>query len=367
MGFGGGAFGTGSYVYSVIDNLTIKLDAISGVIYANNGTSQGVVAPINVNSNNQIYLDYDNITITSVSGVLQLSPQMFVINNNTTANAGVGYETLASLIQSEGEGNSALGYQTLTNTTSGKWNVAIGAYSGQDNTTGNYNIIIGEQALQKNTTGGVIIAIGSGAMATFNNTAGTNNNIIAIGWEAGISYTGSETNNICIGSTGVAGETDTVRLGSLIVGNQSTGVLSTPVITSSYAWVQGKNRQYEQALTPQTTTSTSATLLGSSISITPKFSGYLVITLVVRGNNNTVADGITIGIYQGASSGALTTLLDSDTYTQEGAASNSHTFVLHYELSGQTIGTATYISAAFNAITGGTASAKIVDLSVQEV
>ena len=34
MGFGGGAFGTGSYVYSVIDNLTIKLDAISGVIYA---------------------------------------------------------------------------------------------------------------------------------------------------------------------------------------------------------------------------------------------------------------------------------------------------------------------------------------------
>jgi hypothetical protein len=35
MGFGGGAFGTGSYAYSVIDNQTIKLNNTQGVIYAN--------------------------------------------------------------------------------------------------------------------------------------------------------------------------------------------------------------------------------------------------------------------------------------------------------------------------------------------
>ena len=290
MGFGGGAFGTGSYVYSVIDNLTIKLDAISGTIYANNVTSQGVVAPIKVNSSNQIYLDYDNITITSVMGVLQLNPQLFIIADNTSANTGIGYETLSSL--SGGSGNTALGYEALTNTTSGDENVAIGEFAGQELTVGNFNVAIGAQTLQKNTTGQEIVAIGSGALAVYNNTGTQYTNLIAIGTDAGANYTGTEINNICIGALGVAGENNIVRLGKLIVGNQSTGVQSTPVITSSYAWVQGKNRQYEQALTPQTTTSTSATLLGSSISITPKFSGYLVITLVVRGNNNTVADGI---------------------------------------------------------------------------
>ena len=47
MGFGGGAFGTGSYTYSVIDDETIKLNQQKGVIYANstisdiqNGTTQ---------------------------------------------------------------------------------------------------------------------------------------------------------------------------------------------------------------------------------------------------------------------------------------------------------------------------------------
>lgn len=136
---------------------------------------------------------------------------------------------------------------------------------------------------------------------------------------------------------------------------------------AGWAYIKGKNRSYQQDLTASTTTSTTATLLGTSISFTPKFSGYLVVSLTVRANNNTVGDGVTIGLYQGASSGALTTKLDGETYTQEGLASNSETFVLHYELSSQTVGTATYISAAFNAVTGGTASAKIVSFSVQEI
>ena len=157
--------------------------------------------------------------------------------------------------------------------------------------------------------------------------------------------------------------TFTYNGGSAIVSIDSSGDLTI----NGYAYIKGKNRSYQQNLTASTTTSTSATLLGTSIGFTPKFSGYLVISAIVRGNNNTIGDGITIGLYQGATSGALTTLLDSETYTQEGLASNSETFVLHYELSGQTVGTETYISLAFNAVTGGTASAKIVSLSVQEV
>ena len=157
--------------------------------------------------------------------------------------------------------------------------------------------------------------------------------------------------------------TFTYNGGSAIVSIDSSGDLTI----AGYAYIKGKNRSYQQNLTASTTTSTSATLLGTSIGFTPKFSGYLVISAVVRANNNTIGDGVTISLYQGSSSGSLTTLLDSETYTQEGLASNSETFVLHYELSSQTVGTETYISLAFNAVTGGTASAKIVSLSVQEV
>ena len=157
--------------------------------------------------------------------------------------------------------------------------------------------------------------------------------------------------------------TFTYNGGSAIVSIDSSGDLTI----NGYAYIKGKNRSYQQNLTASTTTSTSATLLGTSIGFTPKFSGYLVISAVVRANNNTTSDGVTISLYQGSSSGSLTTLLDSETYTQEGLDSNSETFVMHYELSSQTIGTETYISLAFNAVTGGTASAKIVSLSVQEV
>ena len=157
--------------------------------------------------------------------------------------------------------------------------------------------------------------------------------------------------------------TFTYNGGSAIVSIDSSGDLTV----AGYAYIKGKNRSYQQNLTASTTTSTSATLLGTSIGFTPKFSGYLVISAVVRANNNTIGDGVTISLYQGSSSGSRTTLLDSETYTQEGLASNSETFVLHYELSSQTVGTETYISLAFNAVTGGTASAKIVSLSVQEV
>ena len=137
--------------------------------------------------------------------------------------------------------------------------------------------------------------------------------------------------------------------------------------TNGWAYIKGKNRNYQQNLTASTTTSTTPTLFGTSIGFTPQFSGYIIIEAFIRASNNTLNDGVSVGVYQGASSGALTTLLDSQTYTQEGVASNEHTFTLHFEISGQALGTATWISLAMNAVTGGTASAKIVKFTLQEV
>ena len=171
-----------------------------------------------------------------------------------------------------------------------------------------------------------------------------------------------------IGGSTVTEDTGNIKgAGSMTSKNNTQDDGSGNMIVTGYAWIKGKNRTYQQSLTAATTTSTTATLLGTSEAYTPQSSGYLVLSAVVRASNNTVGDGVTIGLYQGATSGALTTLLDSEPYTQEGLGGNSHTFVLHYELSGQAIGTTTYISLAFNAVTGGTASAKIPAFSIQEI
>lgn len=134
------------------------------------------------------------------------------------------------------------------------------------------------------------------------------------------------------------------------------------------------NNNSYQDLTAQTTTSTSAVSLGS-IGITPLHTGIIRVYLTVRASNNTLGDGVTISLYSGATSGALTNSLDSETYTQEGLASNEHTSQLYYELTpsdvnslaGQYIGKPVYLTAAFNAVTGGTASAKVVRLYAEEV
>ncbi len=141
----------------------------------------------------------------------------------------------------------------------------------------------------------------------------------------------------------------------------SGNISADNLIASGYVWAKGKNRVYEQNLTASTTTSTTAVLLGTALSITPEFSGYIIVDAVLRINNNTVGDGVTVSLLNG------TTVLDSETYTQEGLASNGHTLHLHYELSNQTIGTALSLSLNFNAITGGTASAKIVKFTAEEI
>ena len=126
------------------------------------------------------------------------------------------------------------------------------------------------------------------------------------------------------------------------------------------------NRRYYQDLTAVTTTSTSAVVItGAGVAITPNSSGYIIADAAVRASNDTLTDGVVVSLYSGDGPGVITNLLDSETYTQEGLAGNEHTFHLHYE-SYEPIGTAVYYSLAFNAVTGGTASAKVDKLAVAE-
>jgi hypothetical protein len=104
--------------------------------------------------------------------------------------------------------NTATGSKALYSCTSGDQNTAVGHLSLYANTTGKRNAGFGKGALRSNTAGISNVALGSKAL--FSNTTGTYN--IGIGYRGGYSLTAGS-NNIAIGSGGVAGESNTIRIG----------------------------------------------------------------------------------------------------------------------------------------------------------
>ena len=112
-------------------------------------------------------------------------------------------------------------------------NTAVGSSALKDNTTGFSNTASGVNALRSNTTGNANTAIGRSALRF--NTTGSDN--IALGSRAGFNLTNGS-NNIMIGNEGVAGEANTIRLGTPGTHTQThlVGTVFTPsgtVTTSS--------------------------------------------------------------------------------------------------------------------------------------
>jgi len=155
--------------------------------------------------------------------------------NNTAA----GFDAMVS--NTAGHGNTAIGAGVLSGNTTGNDNTALGASAMQSNISGNSNTAIGLGALRMNTTGFENTAIGVSALANTTsgantavgtyalaaNTSGTFNT--AIGHSALLRSTGLGNiglgdngganltfgwNNIAIGNAGVAGEGETIRIGS---------------------------------------------------------------------------------------------------------------------------------------------------------
>jgi len=94
MGFGGGAFGTGSYAYSVIDNQTIQLNQQKGVIYANATISeiQNIISQNGAISGTIAYSEpatskYYKKFIVTLSNFQNQNPTNFLSNSGTS---GIG-------------------------------------------------------------------------------------------------------------------------------------------------------------------------------------------------------------------------------------------------------------------------------------
>ena len=125
------------------------------------------------------------------------------------ANTAEGQHSLFSL--TTGDHNTATGYIALYSNTIGSHNTATGASALINNRTGDENTALGSFALYDNRAGNGNTAIGDGAL--YRNTGSGN---VALGADAGTNLT-SGSNNVCIGEgvPGVAGESNTTRIGNV--------------------------------------------------------------------------------------------------------------------------------------------------------
>jgi hypothetical protein len=173
---------------------------------------------------------------TTGQGNTAVGATALFFNTESGGNTAVGAQALqnnAGHGNQEGNLNTAVGLKTLTANTTGQSNTAVGSGPGLvedeaspatpilvpaalgSNTTGAYNTAVGASfftlpaALGKNTEGRNNTAVGTGALN--NNTTGMDN--IAVGVLAGSSLT-TGNNNIDIGNSGVAGEANTIRIGT---------------------------------------------------------------------------------------------------------------------------------------------------------
>jgi uncharacterized coiled-coil protein SlyX len=201
-----------------------------------------------------------NALLSLTSGAYNTGVGVFSLESNTGGkfNTGVGAGTL---LANTGDNNTATGAGALLSNTASS-NTANGAFALFSNTSGGNNTALGEVALYSNTIGGPNTAVGVQALyynisGNFNtasgydalvfnngdnntaygvdaldsNTSGSNNT--ALGREAGGSLTIGD-NNIDIGYNvvGVAGESNTIRIGNTDITDTFIRGISGTAVTS---------------------------------------------------------------------------------------------------------------------------------------
>ena len=150
--------------------------------------------------------------------------------------------------------NTASGNGALNSNTTGRFNTADGLQALFSNNIGTDNTANGSTALFSNTTGTNNTAAGSRALKT--NTTGNNN--IAVGFTAGQNLT-TGSNNIDIYDAGLAGESNTIRIGTegtqtatFIAGINGVVVAGTPVVVSASGQlgVGASSKRFKEAIKP---------------------------------------------------------------------------------------------------------------------
>ncbi|MBL8520103.1 MAG: hypothetical protein JNK75_05460 [Betaproteobacteria bacterium] len=167
------------------------------------------------NAGNFMMTGTDNVGIgtsalTAVtSGASNVAVGATALDSNTTGTSNVAIGASAMSANASGTESVAVGRNALAASVGATGNTGLGHSALQFNSTGTQNTAVGRNAQAFGTTGSFNTALGHGALSQV-----TGDSNIAIGVNSGTAIT-SGGNNIVIGNTGVAGESDTIRIGRI--------------------------------------------------------------------------------------------------------------------------------------------------------
>jgi len=194
-----GTFNTASGYFALVSNTTGGQNTANGSQALQNNTTGNLDTAIG-------YQALQNNT----TGTQNTASGVSALQSNTTGNENTATGVYALLGNTTGGNNTATGFNALAFNTTGSLNAAGGALALVNNTTGSDNTASGGSALGNSTTGSYNTAYG--AQALLSNTTGSGN--IAIGYQAADSVSGSNSNNIHIGSEGAFSDSGVIRVGS---------------------------------------------------------------------------------------------------------------------------------------------------------
>ena len=170
-------------------------------------TAEGLNALKNLNNGigNSAFGWYSLFTDTNASYNTGLGAGTLALN---TGDANTASGVAALILNGAGTRNTANGAGAMVFNSAGNDNTGVGYFTLYNNDTGNNNSAVGSDTLVSNVSGDCNVAVGQGALLL--NTTGDEN--IAVGCGAGSEAT-TGSNNIYIGNPGVAGESNTIRIG----------------------------------------------------------------------------------------------------------------------------------------------------------
>jgi hypothetical protein len=264
---------------------------------------------------------------------------------SSSDNTAIGYYSMRNV--STGSYNTALGHVSLTGITTGTQNTSVGRSSLYTNTTGSNNVAVGMDALYYNTTAGNNVAVGTSALQS--NATGTNS--VAVGFQAGLYstvgdnvYVGYGAGRGTTGDTGSAntflgyaagytvnGGVNNVAVGTLALYDLSNGAYNNAVGRSAGANITGgsNNNLFGYNAGGSLTTAIYNTSIGHSAGQSVVTSDYNTFVGGLAGRDATGANNTFLGALAGrnATSGTANTIVGSQAVDNNTFTSSNNTVV----------------------------------------